>query len=106
MSAGTGSRSAVGMLLQPHVEEDRLDVRAFLDRLDLLLRLPVRRLVLDGTGERAGVRLWSSSVKNGTARSSGFGSGVSGIVLDPLGHFRGMRLLPVGHVSRRSACRP
>ncbi len=97
MSAGTRSRSASGCSCEPHVEEGRLDVGAFLDRLDRLLRLAVRRLVLDGTGERARVGLGVVGEER-HGQVLGLRLRRVGIGLDPLGDFRRVRLLPVGHV--------
>ena len=62
-------------------------------------------LVFNSAGERAGMGL-GISVKNGTAKSSGFGSGVSGLAFDPFSHFGRMGFLPVGDIGGIAACQP
>src|SRR5262249_44332356 len=59
---------ALEMILTPHLEEDRLDLRALRHRLDGFHRRPVRARVLDQRRPRTGLRRDQSS-KNTTARS-------------------------------------
>ena len=91
----------VRMFLSPHQTEGRLDVRPILHWFYRGLSLAVGSCSVTTEPEICRGFRWRSS-RGSTARSAAFGSGVSGILLDPLGYQIRMRLGPIVHV--RGVC--